>query len=82
MVLERRDKIGFQTPESHWLREAGDWITSVLGGSAARDIPALRAEAAVESWAAVRDGRAPFDATLWRTLNVIRWAEQTGARFH
>ena len=79
--LNRRDKIGFQTPESNWLSELCDWVSSVLGSEAARAIPVLQTDAALLEWSAVRDGRASFSPRTWRWLNVIRWTEQTGARF-
>ena len=80
-VLDRRDKIGFETPEPSWLSELGGWVSSVLTSETARAIPALQADAALLEWSAVRDGRASFSPRIWRWLNVIRWTEQTGARF-
>jgi asparagine synthase (glutamine-hydrolysing) len=80
-VLDRRDKIGFQTPESNWLGELAGWVSSVLGSETARAIPALRADAMQRQWSAVQQGRMSFHPRIWRWLNLIRWAEQTGARF-
>jgi asparagine synthase (glutamine-hydrolysing) len=80
-VLERRDKIGFETPEPSWLGEVGGWVSSVLGSETARAIPALASDAVLLEWSAVREGRASFTPRIWRWLNVIRWTEQTGARF-
>ncbi len=81
-VLDRRDKVGFQTPESNWLGDLSGWVSSVLNSDAARAIPALRADAMLEQWSAVQRRRASFHTGIWRWLNVVRWAEQTGARFH
>jgi asparagine synthase (glutamine-hydrolysing) len=80
-ILDRRDKVGFATPERGWLSELGDWVTPILAGSAARAIPALRNEALLSEWSAVRAGRRPFGWHIWRWLNLIRWSEQTGASF-
>jgi asparagine synthase (glutamine-hydrolysing) len=80
-VLDRRDKIGFQTPEPNWLSDLGDWVSAVLTSETARAIPVLQADAALFEWSAVREGRASFSPRIWRWLNVIRWTEQTGARF-
>jgi hypothetical protein len=38
-------------------------------------------EPLLSEWAAVRAGRRPFASHIWRWLNLIRWAEQTGACF-
>ena len=46
-VLDRRDKIGFETPEPSWLGELGGWVSSVLSSETARAIPALQADAAL-----------------------------------
>jgi asparagine synthase (glutamine-hydrolysing) len=80
-ILDRRDKIGFATPERGWLKRLEGWVTPILGSDAARAIPALRMEPLLSEWAAVRAGRRPFGSHVWRWLNLIRWSEQTGACF-
>jgi asparagine synthase (glutamine-hydrolysing) len=80
-ILDRRDKIGFQTPERGWLKYLGGWVTPILAGDVARAIPALRIEPLLSEWAAVRAGRRPVGSHIWRWLNLIRWTEQTGACF-
>jgi asparagine synthase (glutamine-hydrolysing) len=80
-ILDRRDKVGFATPERGWLKQLGNWVTLILAGDAARAIPALRNEALLAEWAAVRAGHRPFGWHIWRWLNLIRWSEQTDACF-
>ena len=80
-ILDRRDKVGFATPERGWFKQLGNWVTQILAGDAARAIPALRNEALLAEWAAVRAGHRPFGWHIWRWLNLIRWSEQTGACF-
>ncbi len=80
-ILDRRDKVGFATPERGWLTQLGEWVTPILAGHTAQAIPALRNEALLSEWAAVRAGRRPFGWHIWRWLNLIRWTEQTGACF-
>ena len=80
-ILDRRDKIAFATPERGWLKQLGHWVTPILAGNAAQAIPALRGEAVLSEWEAVRAGRRPFGWHIWRWLNLIRWTEQTGACF-
>lgn len=72
-ILERRDKVGFATPERAWLECLGPWIDEQLArcGTAAL----LNLAAARQEWAQVREGKAPFDWRIWRWINYIRWLE-------
>ena len=74
-VLDRRDKVGFATPEKSWLTTLRPWVKGVLGGAAAARVPALNLPAVKGEWEEVVAGRKPFDFRVWRWLNVIRWAE-------
>lgn len=78
-ILDRRDKIGFATPELDWLTRVGPWVEDVLTSEAARAIPALHARAMLAEWHAVRDLQRPFDWRVWRFINLVRWSELTGA---
>ena len=80
-VLDRRDKIGFQTPERNWLRHLDSWVTGVIASDVARSVPFLKIDAAVAEWVAVCEGRRSFDWRVWRWLNLIRWSELMQARF-
>jgi asparagine synthase (glutamine-hydrolysing) len=74
-ILDRRDKIGFQTPEQRWLNLLSPWVDQILRGEAARRVPALHVPAVQEHWSAVLRGQRPFDWRIWRWLNVVRWSE-------
>jgi asparagine synthase (glutamine-hydrolysing) len=74
-VLDRRDKIGFATPERRWLEAVAPWVEKVLSGEAMARVPVLRPAALRESWQEVlRTGRG-FDFRVWRWINLVRWAE-------
>ena len=75
-ILERRDKIGFNTPEASWLVRLGSWVEGVLESDAAHAAGPLRLEEARSRWRAVREGRTAFDQTTWRWLNLIRWIDR------
>lgn len=75
VILDRRDKIGFATPERQWLRALQPWVEEVLASDTARRIPVFRNDLLHREWARVLEGRARFDARIWRWLNLIRWAE-------
>ena len=81
VVLDRPDKIGFQTPELEWLRSRPDWVEENLGGEVARSIGVVRPERLVAKWQRILAGKERYDPVIWRWLNLVKWAEITGARF-
>jgi asparagine synthase (glutamine-hydrolysing) len=75
-ILDRRDKIGFATPEAKWLRELQPWVEQVFASDAARAAGPLRAAEAHKRWREMSDGKRPFEPVAWRWLNLIRWADR------
>ena len=73
-VLDRRDKIGFATPEQDWLNALAPWVEEIL--STAEAVPYLKLGEARAEWRAIRDGKKAFDWRVWRWLNYARWAQQ------
>jgi asparagine synthase (glutamine-hydrolysing) len=80
-VLDRRDKIGFATPELRWLKALRPWVEATLASQRARAIPALNLPAMRREWRCVVEGRRPFDFRVWRWVNLIRWAERFDVSF-
>ncbi|GAB7543297.1 asparagine synthase (glutamine-hydrolyzing) [Cupriavidus sp. 8B] len=70
-VLDRRDKIGFATPERDWLmglsRELRGWLQD------SKDIPFINRDALLASFDAVMAGKARFTWQVWRWVNFVRW---------
>jgi asparagine synthase (glutamine-hydrolysing) len=79
-ILDRRDKIGFATPEQRWLTELRPWVEATLASERARGIAALDVAGLRAEWSAVLAGRRPFDSRVWRWVNLIRWAERFDVR--
>jgi asparagine synthase (glutamine-hydrolysing) len=75
-ILDRRDKIGFATPEASWLRTLAPWIEEVFGSDAARTVGPLRVSEARRVWQEMSTGKRPIDAVAWRWLNLIRWKDR------
>jgi len=73
-ILDRRDKIGFSTPEVEWIREVGGWAEDVLTSDHARAVPALDVGSIEREWRAVHEGRLGFRRHIWRWLNLLEWA--------
>jgi asparagine synthase (glutamine-hydrolysing) len=70
-ILERRDKIGFATPERDWLLalsgQAREWLLD------ARHIPFLRLGPMLNEFDAILAGKLPFSWQAWRWINFCRW---------
>ena len=74
-ILDRRDKIGFITPQDEWLREAGGWLAGLIGGEAAHAVPAIRHGRFKEEAERLISSGGPMPQHIWRAANLIRWAE-------
>ena len=75
-ILDRRDKIGFQTPEHEWLRGQGARIQEWL--SEADALPFLDGPACRDEVNRILDGRKTFCQQVWRLINYCRWAQLQG----
>ncbi len=78
-ILDRRDKIGFETPESRWLQEQSPTIEEALSGAAAAEIPFLRG-AEARSLLTSR-GAGALAQLPWRWLNFILWTQRFGVTY-
>lgn len=70
-ILDRRDKIGFATPEHEWFLKLADQSREWLQD--AEQVPILRREPLLKAFDAVIAGRAPFSWQAWRWINYVRW---------
>ncbi len=75
-ILDRRDKIGFATPERQWLTSLSGWVDKTL--KEAERIPYVDLNEARKEWAAIQAGKAPFDWRVWRWINYVKWVELFG----
>jgi asparagine synthase (glutamine-hydrolysing) len=80
-ILERKDKIGFATPERAWLTRLAPWVDGVLASDTARAIPALVLPEVRAEWDGIRTGARPFGWHLWRVINLVRWTEAFGVSY-
>ncbi len=80
-VLDRRDKIGFTTPQEGWLRDLGGWVDQILSSDMAAAIPAIELSAIHADWQRLRAGQGGEHERIWRWVNLIRWAEQNQMTF-
>jgi asparagine synthase (glutamine-hydrolysing) len=80
VILDRRDKIGFATPERRWFAESLALRTQ-LAKAVARPLPPCFAPDLAQQLRAVSDGRAAYGPEVWRCWNVVRWAELLNLEF-
>jgi asparagine synthase (glutamine-hydrolysing) len=74
-VRERRDKLGFVTPEGRFLRGAlGELAADVFASQSFRERGFVDAAAAQRRLAAHRSGALKAGMELWRALNLELWA--------
>lgn len=70
-ILDRKDKIGFQTPEQLWLTSmAGtvrEWLQADIG------LPFLDQAEILREFDNIIGGRKAFSWQVWRWINFIRW---------
>ena len=74
-VRERRDKLGFVTPESRWLRgPLGDLAADVFASPSFAQRGWVDATAARHRLERHRRGELEAGMELWRALNLELWA--------
>lgn len=72
-ILNRRDKIGFETPEKKWLMEMSDTVREWL--KSGHDIPFINGERILQDFDAIVSGKKAFSWQVWRWINFIKWYE-------
>jgi asparagine synthase (glutamine-hydrolysing) len=79
-VRQRRDKLGFATPEEIWFRgPLRGLVEDAIEKTLAR-YPGLMNASGVRALAKeALDGNRPLDFTLWRIVNLGMWGERMGA---
>ena len=77
-ILDRKDKVGFATPEKDWLYEMDSWVKEQLEDSKKMDF--FDTHDLKKSWNDVLTGKADFDFRCWRWLNLICWQKSNDKR--
>lgn len=70
-VLDRRDKIGFATPEQEWLFGMADTVRSWLRIDL--NLPFLNQAEVLREFDLIVAGKKPFSWQVWRWINFSRW---------
>lgn len=70
-ILDRRDKIGFATPEQQWLLAMAPSVRSWL--SVDLKLPFLDQQQILAEFELIVEGRKSFSWQVWRWINFSRW---------
>lgn len=76
-VLDRKDKIGFATPEKDWLldKSIAPLLRKWLEDSDM--IPFVNQKNLLAAFDTIVEGKAPFSWQVWRWVNYVRWYNMT-----
>lgn len=75
-ILERKDKIGFTTPEASWLTALKPWVESTLKSEVAGQISVFNLKEVEREWELMLTGTKPFNFNTWKWINLIEWSKQ------
>jgi len=71
VILDRKDKIGFETPEKTWLhsieRQVKKWLTQETR------LPFINQEKMLQEFSLIMANKRTFDWRVWRWINFICW---------
>jgi asparagine synthase (glutamine-hydrolysing) len=70
-ILDRKDKIGFQSPERDWLRAARPAISKILDD--VENVPILNNVHCRSLVKKMLNGQIPFNGLAWRIINYVSW---------
>jgi asparagine synthase (glutamine-hydrolysing) len=72
-ILDRKNKIGFETPGREWLEQLSPWVEETL--AEASGMPVFNQEKLRQTWQEIMSGTKDFNWQVWRWLNFIRWVK-------
>ena len=75
VLLNRKDKIGFDTPDKEWLTNNPAVFRYIIQGS--HDIPLFDAPQLLKEFDLIMADKKQFSWQVWRWINFIRWYQLT-----
>ncbi len=79
-ILERRDKIGFATPEAKWLNSAAGWIENELSETDPDSIPFLDYSNMRKQLLQMATGSRPWQSWGWRVISLVAWTRRNNVQ--
>lgn len=77
-ILQRRDKVGFETPQTKWLLESGSWVDALLDGFDPGLVPMFKLDRVRASWRTEISSKSSQAFALWRLLSTLSWIQRGG----
>lgn len=78
-ILDRRDKVGFVTPQGSWFNDLRGIIDGIIDTAVA--VPAIDVKTVKGEWSKwLADQRQPTEH-IWRCINVLLWARRYDVSF-
>lgn len=74
-ILNRKDKVGFQTPENIWIKSLESWSKNIISSEHAKTIPFLNIKNIDNYLTNYYENKIPFNSLIWRTLIFTKWSE-------
>lgn len=75
-ILERKDKIGFFSPDERLIRSNLGRAEAIVMDTPAGLIPGLEVREVQQQWKRFATGEIGYNPRLWRWLNLCLWAQQ------
>lgn len=76
-VQQRKDKMGFVAPASHWFREdLHEWVQDLVGSSSFRNRPYFDVPQIQNALAEQQSGQRDLSKLAWRWINLELWHRQ------
>jgi asparagine synthase (glutamine-hydrolysing) len=76
-VRQRRDKMGFVTPEREWLAgELSTWVSEIIHSPSFQQRPYFNAPEIQKSYGAYTRGQVDLTGLAWRWVNLELWLRQ------
>ncbi|MBO6566122.1 MAG: asparagine synthase (glutamine-hydrolyzing) [Pseudomonadales bacterium] len=76
VVRTRRDKVGFTTPESDYMRNESDFVSELFSSEVTDRIPCLDWQQLRDDWNRFLSGRNGYSPIYWRALTLLEWFRQ------
>jgi len=78
-VLDRKDKLGFETPESFWMREHKNFVVQKVGESIKLS-KGLISDEFINYVNDFLEGKIEYDRVIWRVLVIGEWMKKFGVQ--
>jgi asparagine synthase (glutamine-hydrolysing) len=70
-ILNRKDKIGFETPEINWILKDVNQVRKILSSNL--NISFFNQAEVLKEFELIIDGKKPYSWEVWRWINFCRW---------